>query len=556
MSSNSRIAMKRWAFSRFIMFSPAIIVVLQGCVILPDNDTRMIAELAPHIPAEWASDNHPFLVLTQSSLRQRRTFFTFSTSEFNTWNTSSVVTADFINGSDLPALNKTLSQFEQRGVWMLFCGGYSCGSGSVRNSERQLTRLCAIAPDGREIGLSPLDGGWDVQPPRSIHTARRDAIQAALSAGNTRPFDQLDGPCGIFGEIEWAPELKPRIQYFFSAMPERIPDAPSSKFEEIANGLRASGGEDRQGLLIGVARWRDQLAWTPPLSLNKKDFAELEKIASNSRHEDFVAFFPDHLKAYVSGTRALDSFAIESFCAIQVDGAGFFWSKTARAWKKLDPVPPLVGWKKEISDRISGAADSQVFAESCLGSTPASWTPPEVAQAVSFINALPSSPESHPAAGVLAAMLRPIAQADTSSSAALVIVSNTGKVGAGERRQLGLFLATPLQTATSLDRVLASIAPDELPRALQIEGEALTADRFCILTVSGEVSSRSRNPGLNIWNSQSGSTLDSKLRASALGSFSASRFGDGLPICGVESAEWPDDDSRLRVRSFLGRITP
>jgi hypothetical protein len=474
-------------------------LLLSGCIALPSNVTRPIPDLTPHVPAEWLSGNEPVLVLIQTAATNRRAFFTFSMTEYKTWDTRSVVTARILKGAELKALKDSMVQSSQRSVLLLLCSGFNCGSGDIEGGREQMQVLCMISTRGDEIALRPQAKTWDAAKPSAIHTARRDALVAALRADAARPFERIDGPCGIAGELEIPKEMQQQLLAMISAMPDRTPLPLQSPFDAVA--AKAASGQTTDGktMVVSAARWREETIVSDPLFLDGNDFTEFEKAFQTGTAAELTPFFPQHIAAHAAGTRARDNLKIDYFCVINSSGDVLFWGTDSKAWRKVEERPPYRSWKANAVKILKGDEAPDTFRESCMPAANATWPAATLSRAIAFIEGLPSQDEPHSAANVMAAMLAPVGIANPAMASALVLVAATNPEGG--HAVIPYFLWKD-ENVSAVLRTIVSIAPDGFLRALPGTPElnrSGAAQKFCLIAPSGTVTTVARAAGKDEW---------------------------------------------------------
>ena len=90
-------------------------------------------------------------------------------------------------------------------------------------SSERLEQLCVVTLSARVVTLTPRIeladiSSWDMQR-ELLHANRRDAIVTALKGAGKHPFEKVDGPCGIRGEVAWEPELRGQVIEYLSRLP-------------------------------------------------------------------------------------------------------------------------------------------------------------------------------------------------------------------------------------------------------------------------------------------------------------------------------------------------
>jgi hypothetical protein len=435
---------------------------MSGCIVLPTDRSEPVPDLAPHIPPKVLGSSEPVLVLAQNRLRKRQAMWG-SMRQYLTWDTSTRVTARILPGKEVPAMKDSIVRSSSSGLLFAACFSNYCGTDTQEASRDELQHLCLVTREGTEVRLSPEPGGWKVSGPSRIHAARRDAMVAAFGANPSQSFANVDGPCGIWGDIAWPPEMLSRIVTMIAALPDQPPRELRSPFDAIAGAAHAGVAGDGGTMILSEARWRGTALPNPPMFLDSATFDDIARLVALTERADLLTFFPEVTAAHLSGSRAVDNHDIGVFCVIGSGGRVLQFSPSSGDWKALSPTPPYVEWKRRTTAAIEGRGVPGVSDGDCVPAGAAGWAPSHRSRAIAFVAALPSQPAPHPASDIVSGYLRPSASAGANEANGIVAVET--RAPDGSVHVVPFFIPSPRESAPLL-AILLTIDPDELLAAL------------------------------------------------------------------------------------------
>lgn len=182
-----------------------------GCAI-PIVKSTPLPNVELQLPADLRASGNEVLVVKQMSRSSWSQVLLASDEKHS----SRIVTADFVKGNELASVSKKLKVDSDVALLVAVPIPVApIGLSGVGSSER-LENVCVITPDGQMIKLSL--GAFSFAP-ALLDAGRRDAIVTALRAGGNNPFVGVDGPCGVWGTVEWSAELRLRIIEFLDRIP-------------------------------------------------------------------------------------------------------------------------------------------------------------------------------------------------------------------------------------------------------------------------------------------------------------------------------------------------
>jgi hypothetical protein len=526
----------------------AFAISIGGCVIVPlGSDRASPPTITPVVPAEIKTSNREVMVLAQSWNRGGYVFT----------NQGDIISGPvFVNGS---TLDLAIRQFDMETVLNSFFAwsvGFGTGNmGTSRVIGQRLQRLCIVTADGLQLPVDPWYGKWKAQAPGHLHAARRDAIVSALRGGGDRPFDKVDGPCGVRGTLEWPATARSKAIEFLSRLPRVEPVDVNPQLAAILTRLRTEpvpGG----AMLLVAARWSTELVETSPLFLGASDYQEFRAITAFVNARDIVMLLPTMLSRYSTGQRALEELKVDTLCAVGGNGDVRSWSERMDTWTQPDSVPPHPEWRKEVLARLNNEPTFHVWDENCVPTKPKIWQAAQLQSAVAFLTALPVQAQPLPGKPVaLESMLALPVAIDAASAAGLVLF-----VSAGTEKQAGtypLFLR-PGNEHSALVRTVASMPPADLLsvlRRIDPQANSVNLDHVCLFASDGQFvdleseSTKSwKDPG------HERPTVTASFRDAALAALSDDkRSYDGSYVCSLEVARWPQE-VREKVLAFLERM--
>jgi hypothetical protein len=350
--------------------------LLPGCIPIPYISSESAPGVAQYVPAELRSSDHELLILVKATK-----------GESDKASQTIVDAPTFVTGRNLASVTEGWSQRLEKQLGVLVCGGYTCGAFHLTSlSVQTLTTLCVIAPDGRTVELStPLKRGWARHRNDTLSVPRRDAIVAALRREGRAPFETVDGPCGVFGDVDWDKDARKRVTDFLARLADREQD--ESLLAQVLRDAAATPDvgirEAPSVMILATASWRERAVAEVPLFLAGVEFGAFEKALSRVKAHEAVALLP----ANVAGARAPENFGAKRFCIISSDGRVLSWSIQRGAWEQSRPT---ADWIADLLGAISGEGSTQGWAEACAPDKPSTWSEEQRRATIEFVERLPT----------------------------------------------------------------------------------------------------------------------------------------------------------------------
>jgi hypothetical protein len=494
------------------------------------------------LPAPLLASDSAVLVFAQTSKSVPRDPFIDGSRpnrnrEYRPADTTFAVSARILKGRELPTLKDSLAQSSSSEIFLLICNGFSCGSGTIDRGREELQRLCLVTAEGVEIGLVPSGSAWTAGAPVQFGPARRDALAAAVGQGDPQAFDDVDGPCGMTGRIDWPAAMRHQVGTMLAAMPERPTSSAISPLEPLARKALAHAAADRGVLLLSVGRWRERRLVNPPLFLAAADFAPFEALMKGASGADLLAFFPDHFARHAAGRLIPGNFAIESFCAISDRGEVLYRSPPDGGWMRLPQSPPYRQWRKQSLDTLKGSAPPAAGGDACVPAKPDAWSPTELALALDFIASLPTQVAPHAASALVATFVQPTTSGGDVAPPGLVLVEIVDVNGVAAVVPL---VIAPRRRPQEVGPILTWIGPDDLlsalPETLAIAGTN-KARKLCIIAGSGALTYHVREEARNAWGDATMVTLPDNSPSAPDGAAVAMQRLLGR-ACGLTQRDW------------------
>lgn len=197
----------------------APVAVLSACAPIPISTTTPALGIERYVPEDLLRSRQDLLVLTQFS-KTPTSDGVFGSGEPAAQGAAIELDAEFVKGSELLAWNRTLAESRRTGIAVWAGVPIPMGFGPVGESSsiQRLTRICLVAHDAREVMITT--GMFDYTSRSGLLApGRRDAAVASLRADGNFPFDHIDGPCGMRGNVEWSMDLRSRVAAFLSGLP-------------------------------------------------------------------------------------------------------------------------------------------------------------------------------------------------------------------------------------------------------------------------------------------------------------------------------------------------
>jgi hypothetical protein len=471
-------------------------------------------------------------------------------------------TPTFVRGRDLSSVTESWSRTLKTELGVIVCGYMACAGGHVATlSARALETLCVIAPDGRTLELSfPQKQGWALHRAGSVTLSRRDAIVAALRGDSQKPFESVDGPCGVFGAIDWDNETRKRVGDFLARITDHVPVRQESL---LVQALRNPGSKAdpvkraaATAMVLATVRWRDQPEAEPPAFILDVELNALERDLSAMTAVEVASL----LSANAGGMRAWENLRVERFCAIGSDGTVLWWSDEKRSWRRNPSKPPVRDWVADIVAGISGVGVAQGWAEECaISPTHVShWNSDQKRDAIEFLQRLPMQERARPNE-ILARLEQ---EASTQAPTAVNVMVLPYAFTAGVAHVLApVFIRTAdLSGLSDAIRSLTTEATMALAGHLSLadiaRSKELAKRSVCLVTADGNLAVfRSSDQG--IWSEKTLSTTNSEWRADALHALDGQqpRNFTALPCFPYKLTHDWSVETRSKVVTFLEGIT-
>jgi hypothetical protein len=355
-----------------------------GCVPIPVVKWTSLPNVESKLPADLRASGDDVLVVKQMS--------SSSTSgvpgAIEVKQSPSIVTADFMKGSELLSFTKTLKLSSTSGLGLVVPIPLAPISVAGVVSSDQLDKLCVVTRDGRLIALAGVGRELPL-----LDARRRDAIVAALRAGGNSPFAGVDGPCGVSGAVEWPVELRSRTIDFLARIPVIAPSAVVSELvanEVLATALRNSWTTENQAnlgnngaMLLVSGIWRGVSIAERPRFLTAEDFDRFSTSNVTVDPEGIIALLP----TYASGSYDPSNVSVQSFCLTIRDGraisaAGPTYLESSKA------KPRLLGWKKAALSVLRSESGKFDWQFPCIPPDTRSWSDTDRAAALGFLEAI------------------------------------------------------------------------------------------------------------------------------------------------------------------------
>jgi hypothetical protein len=532
-----------------------VALVLGGCIPIPVWQSRPLPEVVSHLPAELLLDPREALVLIQSVYKdESNTIFSLLDKQAPVASISSIK-ARFLKGSELAALNREIHMYSMSGVAIVTGGGFPL---TLFATTEDLEKLCILAPDGIVVTFTARQGA-DVKSQIQrvpLHANRRDAILAALRTGGKKPFDKVDGPCGITGEVAWTPQAHEQIIGYFAALPRIETEAANPRLAEILGRAKATAAETGpgSGMLWAVVRRRERALTELPLYLSALDFQELKRTTAATSAREVVMLLP----AYLPGRYALENLSVEQLCMIGSNGEILAWRKSANTSARVDISALAIIWLREAHARLAGNSGTPDWDNVCMPGVPQNRSDAEFEGLKAFINArasVMSLRENRPhVTQLLRESLTPIhADTDPAGAGGLFLVVT---FEAGHPPIVPLFVRSGHDLVAFVEALRAAEPASVRPILSEISSGGLPTvlAHVCVIGANGQFFELSAQE----WLSRTGvipELVTDSFRREAVSALRGDRQGYmGSYVCSLERARWPEE-IRNKVTTFLQRVT-
>jgi len=352
----------------------SLVLVLAGCVVpIPYSSSTQAPDLSPFIPPDIRASKEDLLMLMQLSVR------TTSNPVYG-----ATVDASFVTGEQLQDFARSIQSRSMSGMVLALPPiGVPVGA-----SWQRLHVVCVVAPTGAyatfELVYDNASHKWRSYVTR-LHPARQNAIVEALRSDTDNPFQEIDGPCGVSGSVNWSASLRKRVIEFIA----HIPPIDVEQDSRMLSSINPSAG-DPAAMLVGVGRWREQQEIMPPIFVAVGGYEELKRLTATLKARESAALFPNHRSLYLSGKRSLETLEIDALCVIGSNGELLYLDDRVDGWVQRDYAAEA-DWQHEALEVLNEERGASYWRWGCVppGS---SWPEAERARAVAFIRALPTRP--------------------------------------------------------------------------------------------------------------------------------------------------------------------
>ena len=521
-----------------------------GCVPVPVVRWTSLPNVESKLPADLRGSNDEVLVVKQSSTSSRSGVL--GAIEFK--QSPSMVTADFMQGSELAAFSKTLNLTSTTGVGLVVPFPLlPTAVAGVVNTD-QLEKLCVTTRDGRLIVLA--GGGI---PLGSLDTGRRDAIVAALSAGGTTPFVGVDGPCGVSGTAEWPVELRSRIIDFLVRIPAIKPRVETSDLvsnDVLATALRDSWTTGTQAelgksgamlLISGV--WRGVPIAERPRFLTTEEFDRFSTSRVTVNADAIITLLP----TYASGSYDPSSVSVASFCLISSDGRAISASGPTYL-ERPNTRPRLPNWRDGAVTLLRSGSGSFDAEFPCIPPDTLGWSAADRSAAIEFLAAMPATARDVTAASADAS-LRAVNDAAAAGVLVLAVMNSAQgrtvivpKLMASDDARA---VVSAIRSHTPWE-FTASLAPSSPAGSTPFEDQPL--NYVCVIASDGQAISFESTGIRDSWDGSHGFLFSDQSIRDAIAIVGNTGNYRGSFVCSLEkSVGWPEE-VRTQVIGFLKRI--
>jgi hypothetical protein len=189
----------------------------------------------------------------------------------------------------------------------------------------------------------------------TIYEQRRDALISALRSETTFPFEAVDGPCGIEGEVGWPQRTRTLAIDFLAGIPSIRPADENKGLAQILG--KAKGAFDATDLKVGggvlfvLTSVRGERAAQAPMYFANTDFKALQGTLVSRHPTQIMPLLPFNR----TGRNAPEHMSLWLLCAVGSDGALLWWNKEQRSWRGVGEKVYEEDWaamKSAIRDRL------------------------------------------------------------------------------------------------------------------------------------------------------------------------------------------------------------
>ena len=466
-------------------FVTTVAVAIFGCIPIPIHKSEPLPDIGPHIPAEVRADARPVLVLVQGSGEtETETLPTFLISKIGGEQTSAppaTIQAKFVRGIDLTMLGEEIKVEAEEGVALsaLICGGLGpCGVVPMAwsSSAQKLQKLCVVTPSGRLVSFT------STYRREMLHSNRRDAIVSALRTGDKAPFEKVDGPCGIRGEVEWKPETRTQVIEYLNQLPSIEPITENPDLARVIQRAKTSArdAEPQSGMLMVTMSWDTQKI-VQLLYLSAEDIHIFNNLMRPTTASNLIALLP----FYSSGARALENISVDLICAIESNGEAAWWSTAENIWKPERMIS--LEYRKIVLSALKEGSHRYVPLAGCTPRDTSGWSDSQLREAIAFLERLPlpSSSERLAMETALHSMAESRATGDPATAAALLLVVTIRK----DNVEAHPFFLSRDQDIDAFVRMIL-LQPGEFVTALRKHGlhdTSAVLDEVCVVTTDGRL---------------------------------------------------------------------
>jgi hypothetical protein len=532
---------------------------LGGCLPYVGSHDRStpLPDLTPHLSEDFRASGGELLVLAQTSRQSMTDFSGKGGIQTHSSVLQAISTPSFVKGTDLYTLSKTLKLSSDSGGGAgIFMGIPTLALYLESSTREQLDRLCILSPDGRSVRLSAAIKELSAEPAEFVYSNRRDAMVAALRGNDKLPFRAVDGPCGLFGQIEWSAADRARVIDYLQRMPQRAPTDAGTPVVRIFTSARntfdpALPLRNSALILISTSQGKKTAAEVP-LFVDAVDSTALVNAIKTARERDIIALLPSS----ASGMKAVETMSLE-FCILTSDGLAAVWSPSDANWKGPLPVyPPIVSW---LAAGLRDATSGSEYWDGCVpGPT---WTTDQRQSVVAFLqNMRPVEPTRFNTAG------RDLT-VPAGELGSLIAGISTAGTGSGNRLEVmvigikALTVEPPLfLTVRDFETMIAELNDGSLVASLlTISGKRYPGydklESLCLVAADGRMAEYAlwRTPTVTRTLS---ANMATDFRADAPALLRGKGKGSGGYECSLQNARsWPQE-LRDKVIAFFERIEP
>jgi hypothetical protein len=520
-----------------------LVAFLSACVVFPTSTSSdPIPDIVPHLPEDLRNSDVEEVMLIMQVEKWRGKGRIVS---------RTIPAPLFVKVKDLRSLGKTLKAQSRSTMFFVGLNPYTFFYAGPGDEETErLVNLCVIVSDGRTIALSPSGSKWNVRSHAQLSTVRRDHVMTALRMNEGSSFQNVDGPCGVYGDMDWTKDERAQVMRFLERLPPYELLKADHPLAQIMSGGRTAGAGAGGVMLLASIDWRNVGYVEPPIFLSTNDFQVVRDFMLASKDRDLSPYFPSSTAL----SRGAKNLRMEQLCAVSSDGRVVWWSHKSGEWKGPIEHPVYREGGEDIVAAPFGKQRTNNLAGECVRYEANNWSEQEKQSSVAFLKGLPERPRTLAETQARAVISSSeIANPSTLDFMLLVVVNTARRNPAVVPILLQGDLLSFVQAAETLTprdfMISLPVSPATRPRP-----EYLELYSVCFIGADGRIIELEQEKAA-AWKAPRHSRASAGFRKDAINAVREDKRDYlGSYVCSLQiSSDWPTD-TRSKVIGFLEKI--